>query len=257
MHTNSSCIQTDMFSLSKNQSYRRSVFWSPSLSPLWQAESFFREMLQTRPTCEIKDRLFMDWSMGMVIHNQKIVQVLQSDSLTHIAANNQMNMVLSCSWTGSTTMKYSATYRGEFKYILEKIASPFSWQRGEISMKLTSGCQTDSLDNISEAASGHLHQLVGNHHQPICHGVHQIVLMDTKCCFQAKDSWILLQLGMWWSCQVTFRDELDMHLIHVLFRFEFFQHPNLAVFQAKVFLRINLRIWKMVPCSFWIYHWGG
>jgi hypothetical protein len=30
-----------------------------------------------------------------------------------------------------------------------------------MSMKLTSGCQTESLDNISEAASGHLHQPVG------------------------------------------------------------------------------------------------
>jgi len=34
-------------------------------------------------------------------------------------------------------------------------------------MKLTSGCQIENLDNISKAASEHLHKLVGDHHQQI------------------------------------------------------------------------------------------
>ena len=36
-----------------------------------------------------------------------------------------------------------------------------------MSMKLTSDCQRESLKNISEAASGHLHQPVGDHNQQI------------------------------------------------------------------------------------------
>jgi hypothetical protein len=63
-------------------------------------------------------------------------------------------------------------------------------------------------------------QPVGNHHQNVS--------VDTGCCFQAKDSWILLRLGTWWSCQASFRDESSMQLIHVLFRFEFLQHPDLV-----------------------------
>jgi len=43
-----------------------------------------------------------------------------------------------------------------------RILSPLSVDKGgKMSMKLTSGCQTESLNNISEAASGHLHQPVG------------------------------------------------------------------------------------------------
>jgi len=35
-------------------------------------------------------------------------------------------------------------------------------------MKLKSGYQNESLDNINEEVSGHLHQPVGDHHQQIC-----------------------------------------------------------------------------------------
>ena len=202
MHTNLSCRQTDMFSLSKNRSSGRSVFWSPSLSPLWQVESFIREMLQTRPTCQIEDKLFMDWSLGMVIHSQKIIQRLQSYSFTHIAANSQMTMVLSCSWMGEYNNETLLHLNWGSSNIKCRWFSLLSIEKGgkcqwnwQVVARLK--VSTTSVSGWSSPAN-----------TPV--SIHKIVLVDTRCCFQAKDSWILLWLGTWWSCQETFRDELDL-----------------------------------------------
>ena len=65
------------------------MFSSPSLSPLWQVKSFIDTMQKITTIKQIEDRLFMDWSLEMVIHGQKIVQVLQSNSLTNNATNSK------------------------------------------------------------------------------------------------------------------------------------------------------------------------
>ena len=74
----------------------------------------------------------------------------------------KMKKVLSCSWMGEYTSETLLPLKGgvQNSEIKWKIVSPFSWQRGENVNEIDSGCQTESLDNISKAASGHFHQRV-------------------------------------------------------------------------------------------------
>ena len=191
-------------------------------------------------------------------------------------------MVLSCSWIGEYTSVKMLHLKGGSSGILSKRSvSPFSWQRGGNVNEIDSGCQTESLNKTSKSsqwasstASGNqqifqwasTNFLVGSQQKRSSEQfsaqqkqkwvvfviISQWALNKFWCWFHAKDRWILLQLGTWWSCQATFRDESDIQLTHVLFWLESFQLSALAVFQAA-FLRINsfsMRTLKMVPSSY-------
>ena len=173
MHAIQSCRQTelkttwswsptDMFSLSKNRSYGRSVFWSPSLSPLWQAQSFLREISQPTTISQVEDTLWMDRSLGMIIHSENIVSVLQPNTITHSAANSENMMVLSCSWTGEFTSVKLLHLNGASSGILSREVPLLSADKGgKMSMKLMVVMRLKLLKKLAKVASGHLQQLVG------------------------------------------------------------------------------------------------
>ena len=270
-----------MFSLSKNRSYGRSVFWSPSLSPLWQAQSFLRKMSQPTKISQIENTLWMDRPLEMVIHSQQIVLVLQSHTITHSTANSEEMMVLSCSWMGEYTSVNSYTWRGGVQETFQRSVSPFNWQRGENVNEIDSGCQAKSLEKTKKEASGHLQQIfkwastnfpVGSrqqrsseqfstqqkqqgfffwHHQRVgkASGHSKKIFRGQRMLISCKGqmdpfvTWHLMEFSS--EIQRWIRHTTDSWSLQIAV----FQHLALAGFQA-MFLRINMRNWKMVTRSY-------
>jgi hypothetical protein len=93
---------------------------------LWQEESFNGQMLQKNKPCKIKDSLWVDQSLAMVINNQEDISVLPKISISSKDTScniHEMRMVLSCTSKGGVQfLKLSYTLRGEYTNVVKMVS---------------------------------------------------------------------------------------------------------------------------------------